>query len=383
MKADFLMAPTTFDLDRAQIFSGAVNLVRLKQKYLFPLVMVTVAKLAIVGWILERPFSEGHWFGPYGYAGSWYVFLGWDSPFYLGLAQIGYPSANASQNLSYAFLPAYPGLIRISYYLFHDYLAAAAVSAFVLGIASILIFQLVAEFYLPKGEALAATIIFAFFPYVFVFTSLAYTESLFLFATLASWLFHKRGQTWISMCFAIVATMTRLYGILIVIPIAIDLIRTHKIRRIVGLVAPFGALACWCYYCYLQTGDWFAPLTSERVAWGTKGWAEGYLLGLFTGNMASPNYGIIALIPFLAVSGILLLLLMRIDFALSAYSTSLFVLLLITGATLSMGRFISFIFPIWYAVTVNDLRLVLACVPFFILVSAALWYEFTLGLWVA
>lgn len=377
------MTQTILKLNWAKIFSAAVIFVRVKRRYLFPLATVTVAKLAIVSWILELPFRESHWTGLHGYAGYWYVFLAWDSPFYLSLAQTGYPPADPSQALGYAFLPAYPGLIRISYYLFHDYLAAAAVSAFVLGIASIFIFQLVAEFYLPTREALAATIIFAFFPYVFLFTSVAYTESLFLFSTLACWLFHKRGQTWVSICFATIATLTRLYGILIVVPIAIDLIRAHRLRRVVGLVVPIAALACWGYFCYLQTGDWFAPLTSERVAWGTKGWADGYLLGLFTGNMASANYGIIALIPFLAVSGILLLLLLRIDLALTAYSTSLFVLLLITGATLSMGRFISFIFPIWFAVTVHDLRLVLACVPFFILVSAALWYEFTLGLWVA
>jgi hypothetical protein len=375
------MVRTAFDLDKPETLAAAVKIVRLNQRYLLPLFMVTVAKLATVGWILGRPFRGGHWYGPTGYAGSWYPFIGWDSPFYLYLASSGYPAASPLHERIYAFLPAYPGLIRIIYYLFHGYIPAAAVSAFVLGIASILLFQRVAEFYLPKREALTATILFAFFPYVFVFTSLAYTESLFLFSTLACWLFHRRGQTWISMCFAAVATLTRVYGVLIAVPIAIDFIRAHKMRRIIGLAAPIGSLAGWGYYCFLLTGDWFAPLTSERVAWSTKGWVEAYLLGLVNGNMILHNESI-ALTPFLAVFGILLLLLLQFDIALGAYSASIFVVLLITGNPTSMGRFLSFIFPIWFTVTVKNLRLALAIIPFFIVASAALWYEFTLGFWV-
>jgi len=345
-----------------------------KYRILFPIALLSTIKLVTAAWIFERLLLEGRSFGQ--------VFVDWDSAFYLSLAQNGYPAWEGLSKRLYAFFPAYPALIRVSFYIFHDYPLAAAVPALILGVGSVALFQLIGELYLSKTEALIGTIVFAFFPYVFLFTAVAYTEALFLFSTLACWLLHKKQHPFLAAVFAAIATLTRLYGILIIVPVAFDLARKKRIRNLWTLTFPVACLLGWSYFCFSATGDWLAPLTSQRVAWGTIGLGEMLYRVLFM-NGSLPHGTDVALIAFFAILIFPVLRSFKVDSALGIYSALTFLLLLCSGSRISIVRYASFIFPIWFTFPVNGLRSALLCIPIFLIVSAALWFEFASGLWVA
>ncbi len=341
---------------------------------LFLIVSVAAIKLVTASWILERLLTEGR--------SSGQVFVDWDSGFFLSIAQNGYPPWEGLSKRLYAFFPAYPALIRASAYIFHDYSLAASVPALILGVGSVVLFQMIGELYLSKRDAMISTIVFAFFPYVFLFTSVAYTEPLFLFSTLACWLLHKKQHPYASAVFATIATLTREYGILIIVPVAFDLIITHRVRNLWTLTLPVASLLGWSYFCFSATGDWLAPLTSQRIAWGTIGLGEILYQILFM-NSNLPHGTDVALIAFLAILVFPVLRSFKIDRALGVYSVSLFFLLLFAGSRISMVRYASFIFPLWFAFPMKNLRSAVLCVPIFLIISAALWFEFASGLWVA
>jgi hypothetical protein len=350
------------------------GLVNSRYRIVFLTVSVAAIKLVTASWILEGLVTEGR--------SPAHVFVDWDSAFFLSIAQNGYPPWEGLSKRLYAFFPAYPALIRASFYIFHDYSLAAIVPALILGVGSVVLFQMIGELYLPKRDAMISTIIFTFFPYVFLFTSVAYTEPLFLFSTLACWLLHKKQHPYASAALAAIATLTREYGIIIIVPVAFDLIRTHRVRNLWTLTLPVASLLGWCYFCFSATGDWLAPLTSQKVAWGTIGLGENLYQILFTsGNL--PHGTDVALIAFLAILIFPVLRSFKIDPALGAYSASLFLLLLCAGSRISMIRYASFIFPLWLAFPMKNFRSALLCIPMFLIVSAALWFEFASGLWVA
>jgi hypothetical protein len=350
------------------------SLANSRYRILILIVSVAVIKLVTASWILERLLTEGRSPGQ--------VFVDWDSAFFLSIAQNGYPHWEGLSKRLYAFFPAYPALIRASFYILHDYSLAAAVPALILGAGSVVLFEMIGELYLPKRDAMISTIIFAFFPYVFLFTSVAYTEPLFLFSTLACWLLHKKQHIYGSVLFATIATLTREYGILIIVPVAFDLIRTHRVRNLWALTLPVASLLGWFYFCFSATGDWLAPLTSQRVAWGTIGLGE-ILYQILIMNRSLPHGTDVALIAFLAILIFPVLRSFKIDRALGVYSASLFTLLLCAGSRISMVRYVLFIFPLWLAFPMKNLRSALLCIPIFLIVSAALWFEFASGLWVA
>ena len=350
------------------------RLVNSRYRILILAVSVAAVKLVIAGWIADRLSVAGRSAG--------HVFVDWDSAFFISIAENGYPAWEGLNRRLYAFLPAYPALIRAVVYVLHDYWLAASLCALVLGVASVVLFQMTAELYLPRRGALIATIVFTFFPYVFLFTSVAYTEPLFLFTTLACWLLHKKHHPFASAIFAIIATLTREYGILIIVPIAYDFIRTKQTRYILTLTLPIASLLGWCYFCFNATGDWLASLTSQRVAWGTVGLGESLYQILFM-NRTLPHGTDVALIAFLAILVFPVLRSFKIDYALGIYSTLLFLLLLLAGSRISMVRYVSFIFPLWITFPMKSLRSALLCMPIFLIVTAALWFEFASGLWVA
>ena len=112
---------------------------------------------------------------------SWlWLFNAWDSPHFQLIAQLGYAHPD------YVYLPAYPILIRMVGLLFGNYWFAAFLVAQVFALASLVVFQLLAESYMRPKEALCATLLMATFPYISVFTTLGYSEALFLFSTIST-----------------------------------------------------------------------------------------------------------------------------------------------------------------------------------------------------
>ena len=352
----------------------------------FPPLLVVVIFRVIGGLLIFREFvSESRkiifpWFTQFsvkGYLGpvpsydSWlYLFCGWDTEFYIGLARNWY-----FQPL-YAFFPGYPGLIRGLNFLLGDYWLSAVVISISLGVLSLPVFQRLAEYYMTKTEALYATLVFGFFPYVFLFTTVAYSESLFIFLTLSSWLLYKHDRPLLSCLACAGVSLTKMYGIVVALPIFLDLIAKRRFRAISFLGLPAIAFAGWLFYCYQRTGDWLAPVTAQARWAETYGMAFGWLQqNLWPPLRISSSEDLIRL-GFILAFSLLVASSWHVDWKLGSYSLVMLVLLLCFGTVASLPRFLSFIFPVWLVTRLRNPIPVIALLILFSLADLRLWYQF-------
>jgi hypothetical protein len=302
-----------------------------------------------------------------------WLFNGWDSLQFQTVAKFGYAHPN------YVFLPAYPILIRFAGLLTGDIWLGAFLVTQIFALASVVAFQLVAQTYMRRKEALCASLLMATFPYVSVFTTLSYSEPVFLFASLLTWYFYRRRRIGAASLFAGFASLTRIYGIVIVLPLAIGLVRSKHYRKLLYIVIPIAFIGAWTLYCYLSTGDPTVSWADERY-W-THG-ASGDGIGLVRAILFQGLHGLLVCcsgldpVVFFSISifAYLLIRVWRVDCLLWLYSTILFGLLIFTSPSyVSLLRFLAFIFPVWLTVRVRNLITASVCIAFFITGSLLVW----------
>lgn len=184
----------------------------------------------------------------------WRYSVRWDAGWYLEIARNGY-SYDPNAASSVAFFPLFPLLIRGMTAILpgSDVLAALIVVHLALIGALIYIYKLLRIDY---GHRVGMRVI-AFllvFPGAFFFTAV-YNESLLLF-TIAASLYHaRRGQWLLAGLFGAGASATKLVGLVLIVPLAIELLaqRGRSWRNVLPgwgiLLAPLGTIA---YFGYLQ-----------------------------------------------------------------------------------------------------------------------------------
>jgi hypothetical protein len=305
-----------------------------------------------------------------------WLFNAWDSLQFPRIAMYGYVHPN------YVYLPAYPILIYLAGRLTGDFWFGAFLIAQIFALASIVVFQLLAEQYMQPREALHATLLMAAFPFISVFTILSYSEPLFLFSTIAAWYFHKKGRIFTSSLLAGIASLTRIYGFAILLPILVDIVKSKRYRNMLYLTIPVTLIGTWALFCYLSTGDLLASWTDQKY------WIQ--LMNQPSGNgirmvQALLHQGLRGVM--LCCSGvdptifygvglfvILVAMVWRIDRVLWTYPLAISVLLLLTTTYyLSLLRFFAFIFPIWLTVRVRNPLAAAICIAFLIPMSLIVW----------
>lgn len=298
-----------------------------------------------------------------------WLFNAWDSPHFQLIAQLGYSHPD------YVYLPGYPILIHLAGLLTGNYWFGGFLVTQIFALASIVMFQLVAEQYMQPKKALYATLVMSTFPYFSVFTILSYSEAVFLFSTLSAWYFYKKGVFFASSLLAGLASVTRIYGIMIVLPMVLNMINSKRYRRLLYLVVPAMLLGAWVAYCYLSTGDPLATWTDEK--WFTSNIALKFSLGQYVLSQAR---GVISTVldPAVLVSvclfGLLVLKTWQVDRYLWVYSISLFApLIFLATNELALLRFFTFIFPVWLTVKARNVIIVGTCIALFVPVTLLLW----------
>jgi len=366
----------------------ATKILERRLRLLLPVAVLISLKLLASIWLYQRLSVLGNfftpWMGEWGESGPtkpWlFLFSAQDTGFYVALAREWY------RYPMYVFFPAYSVLCKILGFVTGDLWLSAFIISFVFGLASIPLFQLVAENYMSRGEAAASTLLAATFPYTFLFTTVSYTESLFLFSTLATWYLYIKERLVPSALAATLATLTKTYGVAIVIPVGIGLLAKRRFRQIPLFTVPVAALLSWLYYLYLMTGDFFVFSTQQSywMRMGVKfGWFQHYVKPLLDFNVwAFPEFDYI-LVAFVIFFGYLVFCVFRIDTRLGVYSLSIYLPLLYFGNFISLSRFFAFIFPVWLVVRMRSVPVLIVAVTFFLLNSLLVWYQFILGVWVA
>ena len=213
---------------------------------------------------------------PFGTTNIW---SHWDGEHYLALATGGY--LQPPDNVSPAFFPLYPLLVRSLAELFGGPLSLGAVSLWgVLLSLAALPFALyfvyrIAEHGWGAGVARGAVLALAFFPTSF-FLNAAYTEPLFLALSAGSlWAWRVRGDLLLACVLAGLAGATRNVGVFLLAPLFLGWLedareggwrRDRLMRGAYLAVAPSGLVA-YAAYLWWRFGD---PLLfyTDQQKWG-------------------------------------------------------------------------------------------------------------------
>jgi hypothetical protein len=206
-------------------------------------------------------------------SGSMNIWSHWDGEHYVALAMGGY--LHPPDNVSPAFFPLYPLLMRFFAELFGGPISEEALSVW--GPLISLLFLPFALYFIYHialdgwGELVArgTVLILAFFPTAF-FLNAAYTESLFLaFSAGSMWAMRVRKDLLLACVLAALAAATRNVGVFLIVPLMYEWIKDverFRWRGIYLLLAPGGLLA-YMGYLWVRFGD---PLLfySAQESWG-------------------------------------------------------------------------------------------------------------------
>ena len=324
------------------------------KRFATPILIAAVAKASGFWWIQRsinsRPdlFSCSSWWG---------MFTFWDGGWYNLIAEYWYrnipviPVIPAQQ--TFAFFPGFPAMIRALGLLIGDFTISQIIIATIFGFAWIPLFQLVAEAYLDKQQALSSSVIASLFPTVFLFTSVGYSEGFFLTLVLASWVLYLRKKFFLAALLGIGASLTRQVGVIVVIPMILDSVLSRQVRRVFLLASPVVAQVLWLFYGYVNTGEVFMVFEAQRY-WLNRRFVSQYILpALFQANppfsfslpFTEAFVGLV--ICLVAISVLLIVKIFELDWKLGVYSSFTFLIPVLFGNIFSYPRYLSFIFPVW------------------------------------
>ncbi len=219
-------------------------------------------------------------------ADTFRVFTGLDSRHYFDIARSGYtPNANTGEYLNLVFFPGYPLLTGLFMLVFPEVLSgylAAWIPFLLAGTALYRLFRLDRE----KAAALRMLLWLCILPGA-VFYSYPMSESLFLAASAAALYLGRTGRWFAAGVCGFVAAFTRSLGVLLLLPLGIELLEsagplsreTWKAKRkdlLKGLACLLPVPLALCIYLYINAavaGDPLAFLQYQKTNWHqSAGW---------------------------------------------------------------------------------------------------------------
>jgi hypothetical protein len=209
----------------------------------------------------------------------------WDTGWYMSLASHGYMSQPGPDGqVNWVFFPAFPGISAALAHLTGLPLFAAMLALANLSfLAALFLVHRFGEDVFDRPTADVAVALICAAPGSYVFSS-GYTESLFLLA-LSACLVLLHARRWLAAgAFAALAALTRNLGIGLLLPFAFaglprlwTLARQAAAERraaiaeaariVLGAALPVIALAAFCAFLYVRTGDPLAFATAQK-GWG-------------------------------------------------------------------------------------------------------------------
>ena len=193
------------------------------------------------------------------FLGVWQRF---DALWYLRIAGQGYSPSDGST----VYFPLYPFLVRIlGKALLGNYLPAALIISNVAYIGALVCLYKLTEKQFGSASARRSVLYLAIFPTAFFFLA-AYTESLFLFLTLAAFLCADRSRWWLAGACGFLSSLTRLQGVVLLVPLLYMYVRDRQWRLrelgpdLLGLILIPAGAALFLAHQQLVVGS--APLVT-------------------------------------------------------------------------------------------------------------------------
>lgn len=277
----------------------------------------------------------------------------WDAGWYLSVAQKGYSyNGNPRQQQNINFFPLYPLTCRLCRAItgLSIPLCAFLLSnlAFFVGLTA---FYALATREIGSEGARSATLLLAFFPGSFFFSTM-YTESFFLaFSVLAFSAFRKQqfilGGMWAGL-----GTATRVTGVLLFVPLLFEAFSCRKDRRIwwrvilAGLLTASG-IGTFMVWQWVAFGDPLAFSRVQQQAWGSQfsspfGAVRAAFEQIFSAHFSPQPYNAIFGLMFIVLGCALT---RRLPWSYSVYTLLGVLLPLFTTKVNSLTRYINVLFP--------------------------------------
>jgi hypothetical protein len=291
----------------------------------------------------------------------------YDVGWYFSIAENGYGFSLDNSQQPIVFFPAFPLAVRtLTLMVGGSLMTAGMLVALAAGlVAFVYLFRLGREM-LTDAQASAATAFLAAYPFA-IFFSVPYSEALFLAASLGAWFHVRRGELFAGGAWGLVAGLTRPNGVLLSLPIAIEVLATLRrerangaqhtpatlISRLLVAATPAVGLLLYSAYIYRLTGNPLQWLASQS-GWGrqfmppTQFVAEWVRTPLFFGS----SVGAEAMTDFVAATFAIVMLVMvvpiykRFGLACASFVPALLLPALLSGF-ISLGRMTSVVFPVF------------------------------------
>jgi hypothetical protein len=320
------------------------------------------------------------------------MFAQWDARHYLNIAVTGYDAPTAPES-NIAFFPLYPLLIRIVLLVIGRVdvetgaVVGLVISNLALFAALLYLSALVArDFSLTVARR---TVLYVLVFPTTLFLSSVYAEAVFLLTAVAT-VYHARAGEWHRSALAgALAALTRPFGVLLLVPIAVELYRQRPhARSWLAALGPPAGLAVFVGYLWWLFDDPLAYFHAG-AAWG-RGlhlpWEVllGYLRGPLQGF--DWTYSWLDLISIAAMVVVLVAGLRLVPPSYSSYSASGLAFAMSTGvAWFSASRHALALFPLIVVLAVigsRDRRLGWAWLAFSIVVAIGFMAREAVGYWV-
>lgn len=276
----------------------------------------------------------------------------WDSFWYLDIAQNGYSLEYNPWGLyNIVFFPLYPFLIKLTSFLTAgDFVLSGWILSIVfLLLALFYLFRLVRESH-PEINPYLPIIFLLIFPTAF-FLNAVYTESLFLFLSLAAFYYGLKKKFMYAGIFGLFASLTRVTGILLFIPLAWEYLKNNnfKVKSVFELrilpifLIPLGTFSFFLYH-YFKFGNFFLFFEIQ------KNWGRAFVIQKghfdFFSNPSIVNFYLDVL--FVIFSLIMLFFIFKkLHTSYGLYMLTTMAAALSTGTVMSIGRYILVLFPIY------------------------------------
>ena len=269
----------------------------------------------------------------------------WDSYWYLDIAQHGYRYEGPSHISNIAFFPLYPALIRaVSALGVAPALAGWLISAVALLLALFQLQALVREHH-PELDPRQAQVFLLLFPTAF-FLNAVYTESLFLLLSLLCFRQMLAGRFALAGAIGVAAACTRVTGLLLVVPLALEYYRRHgftwRWRELPFVFLPALGTAGFFAYHGLAFGDVTAWLKVEAA------WGRGFSMTNFQWHnpAAIVNQSLDFLFLAFAIA-VVIGVWRRFRPSYAFYMLATLAVALSSGTTMSLNRYLLVLFPIY------------------------------------
>lgn len=283
----------------------------------------------------------------------WERLAPFDGQFYLDIANKGYRTISSSIHGdlgTYAFFPLLPATLAALRAAFPDaYLPLAIGLALLAGIAGTLaVWKLAEKCGTSALLAVGALLCFPSAP----FQHVLYTEGIVLLLSALTLVYALERRPWPALCFGLLAGLCRPQGVLLAIPLFVELVlpasrergpgrRAHSIGWLAAAAPAVGFVVMGIVSRY-ATGSPFAVL-SVQTKWGRTYEAAGIVKAITSvfGYDGPP----MDLLGLLVGLGCLPLMWKRLPRSLALYGIALVLMPLATGSILSFGRFMSVSVP--------------------------------------